>query len=53
MADGGAAGARGFGMGGDLYKPGFTPDEVHTRAVAAVEAVRGLQPDAAKVTPAA
>ncbi len=46
-----AAGARGFGMGGDLYKPGFTPDEVHARAVAAVEAVRKLRPDTAKVTP--
>ncbi len=51
MADWWAAGARGFGMGGDLYKPGFTPDEVRARAVAAVEAVRRLRPDAAKVTP--
>jgi 2-dehydro-3-deoxyphosphogalactonate aldolase len=42
MAEWWAAGARGFGIGGDLYKPGFTPDEVHTRAVAAVAAVRRL-----------
>ena len=51
MADWWAAGARGFGMGGDLYKPGFTPDEVHARAIAAVQAVRKLRPEAAKVTP--
>src|SRR5579875_3779595 len=51
MADWWAAGARGFGMGGDLYKPGFTPDEVHARAVKAVEAVRALRPDAATTNP--
>ena len=51
MADWWAAGARGFGMGGDLYKPGFTPEEVHARALKAVEAVRRLRPDAAKVNP--
>ena len=51
MADWWAAGARGFGMGGDLFKPGFTPDEVHARAVAAVDAVRRLRPDAAKANP--
>lgn len=44
MAQWWAAGARGFGMGGDLYKPGFTPDEVHARAKAAVAAVRELRP---------
>jgi 2-dehydro-3-deoxyphosphogalactonate aldolase len=44
MKDWWAAGARGFGMGGDLYKPGFTPDEVHQRALAAVAAVRVLHP---------
>jgi 2-dehydro-3-deoxyphosphogalactonate aldolase len=44
MKDWWTAGARGFGMGGDLYKPGFTPDEVHSRAVAAVAAVRALHP---------
>ena len=51
MADWWAAGARGFGMGGDLFKPGFTPDEVHERAVAAVAAVRALRPDVAKANP--
>lgn len=35
-----AAGARGFGLGSELYKPGFTVDEVHARALAAVAAVR-------------
>jgi len=44
MKDWWAAGARGFGMGGDLYKPGFTPDEVYRRAVAAVAAVRAVCP---------
>jgi 2-dehydro-3-deoxyphosphogalactonate aldolase len=42
MAEWWAAGARGFGMGGDLFKPGFTPDEVHARAKAAVDMVRKL-----------
>ncbi len=51
MADWWAAGGRGFGMGGDLFKPGFTPDEVHARALAAVRAVRALRPDAAKANP--
>ncbi len=51
MADWWAAGARGFGMGGDLFKPGFTPEEVHERAVAAVAAVRALRPNAAKANP--
>jgi 2-dehydro-3-deoxyphosphogalactonate aldolase len=37
------AGARGFGMGGELYKPGMSPDEVNRRAVTAVEAVRALK----------
>jgi len=44
MKDWWAAGARGFGMGGDLYKPGFTADDVHRRAVAAVTAVRAVYP---------
>ena len=43
MADWWEAGARGFGIGGDLYKPGFTPDEVRQRARAVVAAVRRLQ----------
>jgi 2-dehydro-3-deoxyphosphogalactonate aldolase len=37
------AGARGFGLGSELYKPGFTPDEVHTRAIFAVEALRKIR----------
>ena len=51
MADWWTAGARGFGMGGELFKPGFTPEEVHARALKAVEAVRRLRPDAAEVNP--
>ncbi len=47
MAEWWAAGARGFGMGGDLFKPGFTPEEVHARALKAVDAVRRLRPAAA------
>lgn len=50
MADWWAAGARGFGMGGDLYKPGFTPEQVHERAVAAVAAVRALRPQRSETT---
>ena len=42
MRDWWTAGCRGFGIGGDLFKPGFTPDEVRTRAEAAVAAVRAL-----------
>jgi 2-dehydro-3-deoxyphosphogalactonate aldolase len=42
MAEWWAAGASGFGMGGELYKPGFTADEVHARAMAAVAAVKQL-----------
>ena len=42
MAGWWAAGARGFGLGGDLYKPGFTPDQVAERARAAVAACRAL-----------
>jgi 2-dehydro-3-deoxyphosphogalactonate aldolase len=43
MAEWWAAGARGFGMGGDLYKPGFMPDDIRARAEAAVQAVRKLK----------
>ncbi len=50
MADWWAAGARGFGMGGDLYKPGFTPEQVHIRAVAAVAAMRALRPERSETT---
>jgi 2-dehydro-3-deoxyphosphogalactonate aldolase len=37
-----SAGARGFGMGGDLYKAGRSIDETAARARAAVEAIRPL-----------
>lgn len=37
------AGARGFGMGGDLYKPGRSLDDIAERGRAAVAAVRALQ----------
>jgi 2-dehydro-3-deoxyphosphogalactonate aldolase len=39
-----AAGARGFGLGSALFKPGMTPAEVGTRAAAFVDAWRGLRP---------
>jgi 2-dehydro-3-deoxyphosphogalactonate aldolase len=42
MAEWWAAGARGFGLGGDLYTPGMTPEEVGKRATAAVAALRPL-----------
>jgi 2-dehydro-3-deoxyphosphogalactonate aldolase len=38
MAEWRAAGAAGFGLGSELYKPGFTPEQVHERALAAVKA---------------
>jgi 2-dehydro-3-deoxyphosphogalactonate aldolase len=44
-----AAGVRGFGVGGELYKPGFTPDEVFARAKASVEAMRKIAGQAAAV----
>lgn len=34
------AGARGFGLGSGLYTPGRSPDEVHSRALAYVEAAK-------------
>ena len=37
-----AAGARGFGLGSDLYTPGLAADEVGARARRAVAAVRAL-----------
>jgi 2-dehydro-3-deoxyphosphogalactonate aldolase len=40
MADWRAAGADGFGLGSELYKPGMAPEEVHARALAAVAAAR-------------
>lgn len=38
-----AAGARGFGMGGDIYKPGRSLDEIAERGRAAVAAAARLQ----------
>lgn len=43
------AGADGFGLGSELYKPGWTPEQVGERAVAAVRAAKAL----AGETPAA
>jgi 2-dehydro-3-deoxyphosphogalactonate aldolase len=37
-----AAGARGFGLGTDVYKPGMTPAQVRDKAGAAVAALRPL-----------
>ena len=42
MAEWWAAGCRGFGLGGDLYKPGRSPEEVGRRARDAVAAARAL-----------
>lgn len=42
MAEWWAAGARGFGLGGDLYKPGQSPGDTAQKARAAVEACRAL-----------
>jgi 2-dehydro-3-deoxyphosphogalactonate aldolase len=42
MADWWAAGARGFGLGGDLYKPGQSAQDTAQKARAAVEACRAL-----------
>lgn len=42
MADWWAAGARGFGLGGDLYQPGQSPQDTAQKARAAVQACRGL-----------
>ncbi len=42
MADWWAAGARGFGLGSDLYRPGMSAAEVGRRAKAAVSAIRAL-----------
>jgi 2-dehydro-3-deoxyphosphogalactonate aldolase len=43
MAEWWAAGARGFGLGSDLYKPGMSAQDVFARARAAVDAVRALR----------
>lgn len=47
MAEWWEAGARGFGMGSELYKPGMKPQQVHEKAKAVVEAARKLTPLAA------
>jgi 2-dehydro-3-deoxyphosphogalactonate aldolase len=44
MSDYVAAGARGFGIGSALYKPGYTADEIGSRARSFVEAWRALRP---------
>jgi 2-dehydro-3-deoxyphosphogalactonate aldolase len=43
MAEWWQAGARGFGLGSDLYKPGMSAAQVGGRAEAAVRAVRALR----------
>lgn len=43
MADWWAAGARGFGLGSDLYRPGMSPADVGARAAAAVAALQALR----------
>jgi 2-dehydro-3-deoxyphosphogalactonate aldolase len=40
MGDWYAAGVEGFGLGGELYRPGQTPEETRTKAAAAAEAAR-------------
>jgi 2-dehydro-3-deoxyphosphogalactonate aldolase len=42
MADWWAAGARGFGLGTDVFKPGMSPSDVKARASTAVAALRKL-----------
>jgi 2-dehydro-3-deoxyphosphogalactonate aldolase len=39
-----AAGTRGFGMGGELYKPGWNAEQVFDKARAVVTAMRALVP---------
>jgi 2-dehydro-3-deoxyphosphogalactonate aldolase len=43
MAGWWAAGARGFGLGSDVYKPGWSAEQVHEKSLAAVAAVKKLQ----------
>ena len=38
-----AAGARGFGLGSDLYRPGMTAEDVGRRAAVAVQALRAAR----------
>ncbi len=44
-----AAGARGFGLGSDLYRPGMSAGEVGLRATAAITAVRAAMSNPAMV----
>lgn len=44
MAEWWAAGARGFGLGGEVYRAGQTPDETREKAKAAYEAAAKLAP---------
>ncbi len=50
MADWWKAGARGFGLGSDLYKAGQSPEITREKAAAAVAATRALRPQATAVT---
>jgi 2-dehydro-3-deoxyphosphogalactonate aldolase len=42
MAEWWAAGCRGFGLGGELYRPGQSPDDTAKQAEAAVRAAKAL-----------
>lgn len=42
MAEWWAAGCRGFGLGGELYRPGQSPDDTAKKADAAMRAARAL-----------
>jgi 2-dehydro-3-deoxyphosphogalactonate aldolase len=37
------AGADGFGIGSELYKPGDSPEQVHDRALAVVSALQAAK----------
>lgn len=45
------AGIDGFGLGSELYKPGWTPEQVHERALAAVQAAQALSHDVPATPP--
>lgn len=45
-----AVGVDGFGLGSELYKPGMAPEEVHTRALAAVQAAKAPKTDTQPAT---
>jgi 2-dehydro-3-deoxyphosphogalactonate aldolase len=44
LAEWRAAGAAGFGIGGELYRPGFSPQQVHQKAVELVAAYQQAAP---------